>query len=112
MTESEYVAATEACKELIWLNDCLNELRKEQEAPSLHSDSQSAIDLANNLVYHKRTKHIFVRYHFIHKMLKDVVFLFLHTSHNPADMLTKVVAVEKLKKLFSFCESSRLRIRI
>ena len=84
----------------------LKELEKELKALSLHNDNQSAIDLANNLVYHKRTKHIFVRYHFIHKMLKDVAFLFLHTSHNPADMLTKVVAVEKLKSY------SALRLRI
>ena len=47
MTEAEYVAATEACKKLIWLKNFLKELEMEQEAP-LHSDSQSAIDLANN----------------------------------------------------------------
>ena len=54
-----------------------------------------------------------MRYHFIRKMLKDNVFLLLkiHTSQNPADMLTKVVTVEKLK-LFSFCWFSRLRIRV
>ena len=58
MTETEYVAATEAYKELIWLKDFLKELGKEQEAPSLHSGNQSVIDLTNNLVYHDRTKHI------------------------------------------------------
>jgi len=62
-------------------------------------DSQSAIDLANNPVYHDRIKHIDVRYHFIRKMLKDDVFLLLkiHMSQNLADMLTKVIALEKLK---------------
>ena len=34
------------------------ELGKEQEALSLHNDSQSKIDLANNPAYHDRTKHI------------------------------------------------------
>ena len=47
----------------------LKELRKEPEAPSLHSNSQSTIVLANNSVYHDRTRHIDVQYHFIRKML-------------------------------------------
>ena len=64
----------EACKELIWQKDFLKELGKEQEAPSQHSDRQSMIDLANNQVYHDKTKHINVRYHFICKLLKDGVF--------------------------------------
>ena len=50
------------------------ELGKKQEALSLHNDSQSKIDLANNPAYHDRTKHIDVWYHFIRKMLKDGVF--------------------------------------
>ena len=77
----------------------MNELEKEQEAPSLHSDIQSAIDLANNSVYHDRIKQIDVWYHFIRKLLKDDVFslLKIHASQNLADILTKVATVEKLK---------------
>jgi len=77
----------------------LKELRKEQEAPSLHSDSQSTIDLANNLIYHDITKHIDVRYHFIYKLLKNGVFslLKIHISQNLADILTTVVTMETLK---------------
>jgi len=74
------------------------------EALLLHSNNQSAIDFANNLVYHNITKHIDVRYHFIRKILKDGVFLLLkiHKSQNPANMLTKVVAVENLKSCSAF----------
>ena len=64
-TKVEYVTATKACKELIWRKDFMKELGKEQVTPSVHSDSQSAIDLANNLGYHDRTKHIDVQYNFI-----------------------------------------------
>jgi len=83
----------------LWLNDFLKELEKEQEAPSLHSDNQSAVDLENNPIYHDRIKHIDVLYYFLCKMLKDSVFLLLkiRTSQNPTDMLTKMVVVEKLK---------------
>ena len=38
-TEAEYVAATEAVKEMIWLHDYLNELGKKQEMGILHSDN-------------------------------------------------------------------------
>ncbi|RVW81314.1 Retrovirus-related Pol polyprotein from transposon TNT 1-94 [Vitis vinifera] len=44
--EAEYVAATEAGKEMIWLHGFLDELGKKQEMGILHSDSQSAIFLA------------------------------------------------------------------
>jgi len=67
--------------------------------PSLYSDSHSTIVLVSNLVYHGRTKHIDVRYHFIRILLKDDVLSLvkIHTSRNPTDMLTKVVTTEKLK---------------
>ena len=72
---------------------------KSGDVPLLHSDSQSAIDLANNLVNHDRTKHIDVRYHFNRKILKDDVssLLKIDISQNTARMLTKMVTVEKLK---------------
>ena len=41
------------------------------EMPTLHCDSQSAILLAKNPVFHAKTKHIEVKYHFIREMLED-----------------------------------------
>jgi len=64
-TKAEYVAVKEACKKLIWLKDFMKNIDKEQVTPSPHSDSQSAINLATNPVYHDKTMHIDVRYHFI-----------------------------------------------
>ena len=57
-TEAEYVAIAEAGKEMIWLADYLEELGKKQSEKILYSDSQSAIQLVKNLVYHLKTKHI------------------------------------------------------
>ena len=57
-TEAEYVAASEACKEAIWLSCLVGEFGLEQKIPVLHCDSQSAIALAKNPVFHARTKHI------------------------------------------------------
>jgi ATP-binding cassette subfamily B (MDR/TAP) protein 1 len=98
-TEAEYVAATEACKEMVWLRSFMKELGKEQDNSKLFSDSQSAIHLAKNAAFHSRTKHIDIKYHFIRSLLEDGQFTLekIHTRDNPADMFTKVVTVEKLK---------------
>nr|GFA17371.1 retrovirus-related Pol polyprotein from transposon TNT 1-94 [Tanacetum cinerariifolium] len=57
-TEAEYVAATEACKELLWLKRFLQELGFKQQRYAVLCDNQSAIHLAKNSMFHKRTKHI------------------------------------------------------
>ena len=97
-TKAEYVAITEASKEMIWLQTFMEELGKKQEDNRLYCDSQSAIHLAKNLAFHSRTKHIKVKYHFIRSALEDGELKLekIHTSQNPADMLTKVVTREKL----------------
>ena len=50
ITKVEYVAASEACKEAIWLTHLVGEIGLKQEFPILHCDSQSAIALEKNLV--------------------------------------------------------------
>jgi hypothetical protein len=64
-TEAEYVVATEASKEMIWLQRFMEELGKKQENSRLYCDSESAIHLAKNSAFHSKTKHIQLRYHFI-----------------------------------------------
>jgi hypothetical protein len=97
-TEAEYVAATEASKEMIWLQRFMEELGKKQENNKLYCDSQSAIHLAKNSAFHSNTKHIQLRYHFIRSTLEDGQLKLekIHTSQNPTDMLTKGVTREKL----------------
>ena len=57
--ESEYVAATYATKEALWLRRIIGEIFKPLEEPvTLHSDLQSAIALTKDGSYHTRTKHI------------------------------------------------------
>nr|GEX59404.1 putative ribonuclease H-like domain-containing protein [Tanacetum cinerariifolium] len=100
-TKAAYMAMIEAVKEASWLQGLLGELEISQKFVTMHFDSQSAIHLAKNQVYHARTKHIDVRYHFIREILDEgeVRIQKIHTSKNPADMLTKVVAEIK----FNYC---------
>ena len=95
-TEAEYVAASEACKEAIWLTRLVGDFGLEQKLPVLHSDSQSAIALAQNPVFHAKTKHIDVRYHFVRECLADkrLDLVKVHTSKNAADALTKSLSLD------------------
>eukprot|EP00253_Pinus_taeda_P019608 PITA_19608 len=97
--EAEYVVTTEASKEMIWLQRFMGELGKEHDMGTLYSDSQSAVHLAKNSAFHSRTKHIQLKYHFIRSLLEDGELKLekIHTSQNPADILTKVVTREKLR---------------
>ena len=98
-TKVEYVATTEAGKEMIWLHGFLDELGKKQEMGILHSDSQSAIFLTKNSIFHSKSKHIQTKYHFIRYLVEDkrVILKKICGSKNSADMLTKGVTIEKLK---------------
>ncbi|KAL8092162.1 hypothetical protein AgCh_034456 [Apium graveolens] len=97
-TEAEYMDISEASKEMIWLKNFLEELGKKQADSALYSDSQSAIHLAKNPVFHARTKHIQLRYHFIRELISNGTLSLkkILGSKNPADMLTKVVELPML----------------
>ena len=91
-TEAEYVAASDATKEGIWLRRLLLDLNPEWNVPlPLLCDNQSAIRLIRNPEFHQRTKHIDVRYHFIrgHHEAKEIDVLYVPTEEQLADPFTK-----------------------
>ena len=96
--EAEFITATEASKELLWLKKFVNELGFEQDKYVLFCDNQSAIHLSKNASFHCSSKHIDVRYHWIRDVLnsKQMQLEKVHTNDNGADKLTKVVMKEKL----------------
>ncbi len=63
--ESEYIALKEATKEAIFLKDLLKELGLEDRAITVYTDSNSAIELANNPEHYAKSKHIDIQYHFV-----------------------------------------------
>ncbi|KAE8733376.1 hypothetical protein F3Y22_tig00001323pilonHSYRG00009 [Hibiscus syriacus] len=103
-TEAEYVAATQASKEAIWLKMLLEELGHNQEFVSLFCDNQSALHLARNPTFHSRTKHIRVQYHFIREKVEEgtIYMQKIHTNDNIADFMTKAINADK----FTWCRSS------
>ena len=70
--ESEYMAATTAACQGIWLARLLGEIEDEdQKAAVLNVDNKSAISLSKNPVFHDRSKHIEIRYHFIRECVEN-----------------------------------------
>ena len=84
---------TKAVKETIWLQGLLENLGLAQEHINVYCDSQSAIHLTKNQVYHARTKHVDVRFHFVRKIIDEGKILLqkIKTADNPTYMLTKIV---------------------
>ena len=108
-TEAEYMAVTEAFKEAIWLHGLVEDLGIVQKQVEVFCDSQSAICLAKNQVYHGHTKHIDVRFHFIREIIDEgnILLQKIRTADNPADMLTKVVTGIKFQHCLDLINISR-----
>ena len=95
-TKLEYMAIVEATKESLWLIGLVKELGIQQDGVQLYCDSQSAIYLAKNQMYHARTKHIDVRFHKIRELVSSSELLLekVHTFENAANMLTKPITTK------------------
>jgi hypothetical protein len=90
-TEAEYMAASEAACEGMWLRTWISEIFKAEVPILIHCDNQSAIALAKNDTFHQRTKHIDIRHHFIREQVafKSIELKFEPTDRMQADILTK-----------------------
>jgi hypothetical protein len=98
--ESEYMALTEATKELKWVRTLLAELgysNGSTEPTDLFTDSQSALALAKNPVSHAHAKHIDLRHHFIREAIQDKIIWVQHIpmAEMTADSLTKALGRKK-----------------
>jgi transposase InsO family protein len=100
-TEAEYVAASRAAQEAIWLRALLDELGFGEPGPTLLlCDNQGALALARNPVNHPRTRHIALRFHFIRKAVsrKQIQLEYCPTEEMAADVFTKGLGFIKHRK--------------
>uniref|UniRef100_A0A2N9GSV6 Reverse transcriptase Ty1/copia-type domain-containing protein n=1 Tax=Fagus sylvatica TaxID=28930 RepID=A0A2N9GSV6_FAGSY len=91
-TEAEYKALANAAAEVKWLQSLLQELgQSSSSAPVLWCDNIGATYLSTNPVFHARTKHIEIDFHFVRDMVasKTLLVKFLSTHDQLADLLTK-----------------------
>ena len=90
--EAEFMAATEAAKQAIWLQELMSEVVNEEcRKMTIRVDNKSAIQLARNPVFHGRSKHIHRRFHFIRECVENEQVEVEHVPGNEqrADILTK-----------------------
>ena len=90
-TEAEYIALANAAREAVWLNSHLDELKIQTSQVTIKVDNQSAIKLASNAEFHKRSKHIDVKYHYTRQLVsqKKISIGYVPTTEQKADIFTK-----------------------
>jgi hypothetical protein len=107
-TEAEFIGASEATRELLWLRKVAKALGVHQDTPLiLHEDNQGAISLAKEESHKRRTKHLDVRYHFVRQCVQSglVQLVYCRTEEMVADFLTKAVSRTVIRR---HCASLRL----
>ena len=102
--EAEYRALASVTSEIVWVLKILRDLNWEQFLPvKIFCDSQAAIKIAANLVFHERTKHLEIDLHFVReKILAGVIETKkIGSADQTADVLTKGLDKFQHQKLVS-----------
>ena len=100
--EAEYRSMAAACSELIWLKSLLRSLGVSHSSPmQLKCDSQSAMHIAANPVFHERTKHIEIDCHFVRGQLTagNVSTTYVASAQQSADLFTKPLGAQQFQFL-------------
>ncbi|KAJ9557417.1 LOW QUALITY PROTEIN: hypothetical protein OSB04_012031, partial [Centaurea solstitialis] len=99
--------------ELIWLKSLLHELCLDSNAPTLWCDNLGATYLSENLVFHARTKHVKVDYHFVREQVTqgkpNVKFISTHDQID--DVFTKPLSSQRFEFLRSKLSFPALNLR-
>ena len=101
-TVAEYIALAGAAQEAIWLLQVLREFKFMITAPVLiYEDNQSTIKLVDNPVFHKRSKHVDIKYHFIRELVENrtLQIQYVSTKDNIADIFTKPLSFSSFTAL-------------
>jgi hypothetical protein len=103
-SEAEYRALSTATCELIWLLYLMKDLNVTcSKPPIIYCDSQSAIHIASNPVFHERTKHLEIDCHLVREKIQQGILRLLpiSTDDQLADCLTKALAAPKFNNFIS-----------
>ncbi|GJY48936.1 putative ribonuclease H-like domain-containing protein [Tanacetum coccineum] len=102
-TEAEYIAASNCCGQVLWLQNQLLYYGYNFMQTKIHVDNESAICVMKNHVYHSKTKYIEIRHHFIRDSYekKLIEMVKIHTDYNVADLLTKAFDVARFQFLIA-----------
>jgi hypothetical protein len=101
-TEAEYIALSAGAQHAAWMKEFLAELG-EVTIPVIITDNDGARKLSENPGFHKKTKHIHQRYHYIRQQLElgELTIEWKAGKYNKADLLTKVLPAPTLTRAAS-----------
>jgi len=100
-TEAEYRGAAMVACEVAWLRKLLGDLGLHVDIQVvIYCDNLSNIQLVRNLVFHARTKHIEVHYHFIREkvLAGEINLIYVSTEDQVVNIFTKVLGAEKHRR--------------
>jgi hypothetical protein len=115
--EAKYIAAGHCCAQLLWMRQTLRDYGYKLSKVPLLCDNESAIHMADNPVEHSRTKHIYIRYHFLrdHHQRGDIEIAYVNTKNQLADIFTKPLdekTFSKLKNELNILDSQNFDLNI
>jgi hypothetical protein len=97
-TEAEYIDANFASREAVWLRKLLLDLFSAELEPTvIYCDNHSCIELSENSVFHGKSKHNEMRYHYVRDMVqKNILSIqYVLTTEQTKDILTKPLSLTK-----------------
>ena len=100
--EAEYRSMATTVSEVIWMRWLLKYLEAEQNGPTpLFCDNQAARHIANNPVFHERTKHVEMDCYFVRERVaaKEIQPRCIDTKMQIADLFTKALGSKQLESL-------------
>jgi hypothetical protein len=115
-TEAEYRSMAVTTQEILWLNSLLSKLGYvPTQNLTLWCDNLEATFLASNPIFHTRTKHIELDFHFVREKItaKQLAIRFICSAYQIGDIFTKSLAKTRFKhirdKFHVLVNPSRLR---
>lgn len=96
------MAASTAAREAVWIRKLLSDIGCPcDKETTLYVDNQNAIQLVRNPVFHKRTKHIDVHFHFIREKVneKKIKVEYVPSENQRADIFTKALPQDRFRDL-------------
>ena len=96
------MALSQATQEAVWLQRLLEEVGETtSDGTTIMEDNQGAMTTAQNPVFHHRTKHIQIRYHYVREAVAEgiIKLVYCPTKEMLADIFTKALARDQFESL-------------
>ncbi|GKE27683.1 hypothetical protein Tco_1443067, partial [Tanacetum coccineum] len=102
-TEAEYIALSGCCAQILWMRSQLTDYGLGFNKIPMYCDNKSAIALCCNNVQHSRSKHIYIRFHFIKEHVENGVIklYFVNTEYQLVGIFTKALGRERIEFLIN-----------